>query len=403
MTGTEVIQAVLDRLTDSGAGLAMFSADEVAQWPLGSLETLVKAGLLKQASSAKAVECDGCEENCIMPVDVISTPGAKKTRAFIACDKREDVGRVPIEFARLQQWQITGELLAKAVARLLGLEQSPKADLDGQRWKLGPFKALRTRPHLTLNIKDGVTLGIAGHTLALADVLSFSGSRVAIDSAELVPLADGAARSATPCNRNCFFLAGDYWTVTFNGKTQAFKNTKGMRYIEYLVRKQGKEVLVSDLFYAINPPNHEAVNKDLSALSAQQLNEDGLSVSDLGDAGELITPEGQERIRAQLKNLQDRIEDAEELGDIEKQAKLEDERDRILSYMNAALGKGGCPRRASSAIEQIRKNVSRCIHRDIDRIESVLPELGQHLRCIKIRKFLAYAPNPKLEWYFEPR
>jgi hypothetical protein len=190
MNSVEVIQTVLDRLTGAGAGAAMFNADEVVQWPLGSIDALTNAELLKQAPPAKAVECDGCEENCIVDVQVITAQDAKKARAFIACDKRDDIGRVAVELARLDRWHSSGERLSMAISKLLVLEMPPKADTGGQRWKLGPFKAHKNRPHLTLNIDEGVTLVIAGHTLALADVLSLHDGRLVIDNAELVRLAD---------------------------------------------------------------------------------------------------------------------------------------------------------------------------------------------------------------------
>jgi hypothetical protein len=204
-------------------------------------------------------------------------------------------------------------------------------------------------------------------------------------------------------DQNRFVLEGDYWSITFNRTTKRFKNTLGMRYIAYLIRNQGKEVYVLDLFYAINPPDQEAINKDLSTSSAEQLEEDGLSVSGLGDAGEAMTPEGLQHIKADLKRLQERIDEAQEFGDVEKQAKLEDERDRSLSYLNSALGKGGRPRKASSPVEQIRKNVTNCIRRDIDKIESVLPELAHHLRGIKTGTCCQYAPQPKVDRLFKPR
>ena len=203
-------------------------------------------------------------------------------------------------------------------------------------------------------------------------------------------------------NQNRFVLEGDYWSITFHGTTKRFKNTKGMRYIQHLIRNQGKEVLVSDLFYAINPPDQGAINKELSSLSAEQLNEDGLSVSGLVDAGALITPEGQQRIKAYLQELKDQIEDAKETGDKDRQAELEEKQEGIRQQLIADLGLGGRSRIASSPIEQFRKNVTRCIHKDIRNIELKFSELGHHLHyCIKTGTFCQYAPPSKVKWHFE--
>jgi len=41
---------------------------------------------------------------------------------------------------RLAQWKITGGLLAKTLARLLGFQQAPQEDGAGKRWTLGMLK-----------------------------------------------------------------------------------------------------------------------------------------------------------------------------------------------------------------------------------------------------------------------
>ncbi len=69
-----------------------------------AFEVLVKSGLLGRAEPAQVIECDGCERNCFMPVHVRPAEGNRPARAFISCDKPEDVGRVPVELGRLTQW-----------------------------------------------------------------------------------------------------------------------------------------------------------------------------------------------------------------------------------------------------------------------------------------------------------
>ncbi|MGH8322811.1 MAG: hypothetical protein ACRETD_03265, partial [Steroidobacteraceae bacterium] len=69
----------------------------------------------------------------------------RPARAFMSCDKPEDVGRVPAELGRLAQWRITDGMFAGAVAQLLGFTKPPREDSVGKRWTLGRLKARDAR------------------------------------------------------------------------------------------------------------------------------------------------------------------------------------------------------------------------------------------------------------------
>ena len=101
MTEGDLLEHIFERLCRANSGEEIFGADEVAQWPESALEVLVKSGLLGRAEPARVIECDGCERNCFMPVHVRPAEGSRPARAFISCDKPEDVGRVPVELGRL--------------------------------------------------------------------------------------------------------------------------------------------------------------------------------------------------------------------------------------------------------------------------------------------------------------
>ena len=95
---------------------------------------------------------------------------------------------------------------------------------------------------------------------------------------------------------NRFTLTGEHWSVTYKGRSKTFSNTKGLRYIGWLIRNQGKEILVSNLYYAINPPDSSVTDSLHSGMATSQLEEIGLSVDDLGNAGDVLTPEGKNRL-----------------------------------------------------------------------------------------------------------
>jgi hypothetical protein len=177
----------------------------------------------------------------------------------------------------------------------------------------------------------------------------------------------------------------------------------GLRYIAWLIRNQGKEMPVSDLYYAVNPPDGDAIDSIHSSMSASQLDENGLSVGDLGDAGNTLTPEGKKKLQEAIRNIQEQIEEANEFGDDEKAAQLEQKQDEIISHLAAESGLGGKPRKASSGIERLRKAVTKRIRDDIKKITSTFPDLGHHLdAAIRTGTQCQYSPHPPVEWSLDP-
>lgn len=200
---------------------------------------------------------------------------------------------------------------------------------------------------------------------------------------------------------NRFIRVGEYWKITFNGVTKHFEDTKGLRYICYLMQHQGKEVHVRDLHHAINPPAGQVTDPVLSAMASEQLEELGLSVGDLGDAGDELTLDGKKRIRAGLEQLQEQMDEAASQGNEVRQAELEAERERILRYLVAGSGLGGRQRKASSGIERIRKAVTKRIQIDIKKIGHHHAALGHHLTTqLQTGTQCRYAPQPPVEWKF---
>lgn len=195
MTESGLLEHIFERLCRADSGQEIFGADEAMLWPGGALEVLIKSGLLERAEPAQVIECDGCERNCFMPVHVRPAEANRPARAFISCDKPEDVGRVPVELGRLAQWRITGGILAGAVARLLGFLQAPQEDGAAKRWTLGMVKGNEHKAQIALAVANGVALKVAGHDIPLTEVLTFNKGKLAADRDELLRRAD---KPATP-------------------------------------------------------------------------------------------------------------------------------------------------------------------------------------------------------------
>lgn len=194
MTESGLLEHIFERLSRAEATEEVFGADEAAQWPEGALEVLTKSKLLRRAEPAQVIECDGCERNCFMPVHIRPAESNRAVRAFISCDKPEDVGRVPVELRRLEQWRITGGLLAGAVARLLGFTKPPQEDSAGKRWTLGLLKGKEYKGEVKLSVEGGVTLMAAGQNIPLIHALTLNRRGLKADKDALLRLVEGATQ-----------------------------------------------------------------------------------------------------------------------------------------------------------------------------------------------------------------
>ena len=397
MTLEDVLRELIQCLDD--AGEVVIGWEQARRWPEGAVEVFVKAGWIKPAPPASTVECPGCEDRCFEPVHVIQSQDRIRSRAYVACIYRDDMGRVPIPIAQLDQWQITAGQVARWVSKQLGIKADPKKGKKNRGIELGIVRGTQRSGAVALDFSDSIRLKVADQSFPLVEVVSLEDQQLHLDREALIL---HLARQPEPCDHNCVSLDGEYWRITYGGQTTSVRNTMGMRYITFLIGRQGKEVLVSDLYYAINPPESGIVDRVYSDMSETRRGEEGLSLGDLGDAGDILTPEGKKRLKAAVRRIQDGIDDAVERGDEEKQAKLEAQQEQILSHIAAGSGLGGKSRKASSAIEKVRTSVTKRIKADIKKITETNPDLGRHLdQAIRTGTSCQYAPHPAVDWHLE--
>ncbi len=96
-----------------------------------------------------------------MPVHTIPVSSGEPV-LFIVCDKRDDISRVPVPVACLEQWQASGDSIADLLAGLLGLQRTSTGDLLDGRWEIGVFRGAKHASHLVLLAGEKLTLTLAG-------------------------------------------------------------------------------------------------------------------------------------------------------------------------------------------------------------------------------------------------
>lgn len=162
---------------------------------------------------------------------------------------------------------------------------------------------------------------------------------------------------------------GSGWTVGAGGRTFTLPDMKGLGYLATLVASPGREIHALDL----------------------------AGVSDTGDAGELLDAEARARYRERLRDLQEELEEAQRFNDLERAARLEHEIGFLTDELGRAVGLGGRTRRAGSAAERARLNVTRALGAALKRIANLDRALGEHLAAtVRTGLFCSYNPDPRL-------
>ena len=171
------------------------------------------------------------------------------------------------------------------------------------------------------------------------------------------------------------------------------RDLKGMRYLARLLADPGREYHVLDLV-AVQSGHGAHVDSGQAA---------NLPRSAFGDAGEILDARAKDAYRRRLAEIEDDIDQAHAIGDAERAAQADAERDFLVAELARAFGLGGRDRRAASASERARAGVTRAVRHAIARIGEHHPPLGEHLsRTIRTGTYCAYLPDPRApaEWTF---
>jgi hypothetical protein len=203
----------------------------------------------------------------------------------------------------------------------------------------------------------------------------------------------GPEEQAPAASQSAAVLAreGDVWRLDFEGRVLRVRDAKGMRHLALLLANPGIE------FHAVEVAGSaEGVGGTASAQA------DGLSVrAGTGDAGVALDTQAKAEYRSRLEDLRADIEEAEAFNDPERAARAREEMEFIAQELSSAVGLGGRDRRAASAAERARVNVTRALKREIRRIADEDARLGRELSTtVRTGTFCAYEPDPRhpVQW-----
>ena len=165
-------------------------------------------------------------------------------------------------------------------------------------------------------------------------VLELQAARTILEEIEAAPTTDSAVADLLIFRRE-----GDYWSLMFEGRTVRVRDLKGMRYLARLLAHPGQE------FHVLN-----LVAAETGAAAQEESGQaSGLSRTALSDAGAMLDEQAKNAYRRRLTEIEEDIEQARALGEAEREAQADAERDFLIRELSRAVGLGGRDRRASSA------------------------------------------------------
>ncbi len=208
-------------------------------------------------------------------------------------------------------------------------------------------------------------------------------------------LATGADAEA----RNLFRREGKFYTIRYGGRVVRVPTTVGWRYIAHLVHHERREFHALQLVALIKGRQTKAADAQLSELTEEMLAEFNLSVSGLGDAGELLDEQAIKEYRQAWRDYQEDLREAEQANDLERVAQLQEALAHVEQEVTKAVGLGGRKRKAADAKEKARKAISVAISRDLRDIKHEHPALYEHLDAgLRRGDFFVYEPATSPRW-----
>ncbi len=211
------------------------------------------------------------------------------------------------------------------------------------------------------------TLALAGFSKPVAAYdVGEGGEEVPATPSGPVP---ASAEAAAP---NVFRCEGDFWTIAYQGKRFRVRGTRGFVYVAALLGQPGQRIPAGELAAIGGDP-------DVRRVSSGEMHASNLHPAEASEAGELLDATARAAYRRRLAELSEELEGARAFNDEGRAATLQEEIDFILQELAAAVGLGGRVRKAGSASERARLNVTRAIRSAIERIGAHHRPLARYL------------------------
>jgi hypothetical protein len=179
-----------------------------------------------------------------------------------------------------------------------------------------------------------------------------------------------------PSAEAVFRREGDVWTIAYGQSTFRLRDSKGLRYLAFLLGSPATEVHVLELARAAAGTADERTRR--SSFTTEE---------------PVLDATAKEVYRRRLEDLGQELQQARDWGDLERAAQIQAEVDAVTEELARAAGLGGRDRTLPSPTERARVSVTKAIRAAIKAIGRQSPELATHLSAsVHTGRFCSYAP-----------
>ena len=197
----QLLRTLLATLGPNGRDPLLVTRSETAHWPPSLFNALLETALIRPAGSANIVVCPGCDHACAMNVNSDTHPQTGNSRAFIVCDRRDDMGFIGLDPCDLKQWQLSRRQLADFLVRNLSLTPTG-VSVDAPAIALGWTTSKHGRRHVCLQFEGTPQLSIDNGTIPLDQLVFWNGTAIAVDHESFRLIADQRPKAARHVRSN---------------------------------------------------------------------------------------------------------------------------------------------------------------------------------------------------------
>ncbi|MBA3605678.1 MAG: hypothetical protein H0W46_06855 [Acidimicrobiia bacterium] len=173
-----------------------------------------------------------------------------------------------------------------------------------------------------------------------------------------------------------------WWIASYDGSRVRMRDTKGLRYLAELVARPGVERHVLDLVDGVEGVAPAG----------------GVDRRALGDAGDVLDARARVAYRHRIEQLRAEADDSLAAGMLETAEAKQAELDQLVAQLAAAFGLGGRGRRAASAVERARLNVTRALRTATAALAEAVPDAGEILdHRVRTGTYCVYEPGDGAE------
>ena len=188
MNPTDLLTEVLNRIAQTHNATAIFTTQELNQYPQAAISALKSQKLLTQATPSVDAQCPGCEEQCTRPVHKHTHPVTGQLSLFVVCDLRTDTHYVPINSDQLTQWVCSANSVCAFIAKGLAIRFNRKKANTSKLLEIGYLSKDQKGQILKLKAENELHLMAGDRQIPLADAIDYDGAAFFLDPNSIYPL-----------------------------------------------------------------------------------------------------------------------------------------------------------------------------------------------------------------------